>query len=102
MDGLVVGAPSAIAWPIQRAGVDAAATVDDGTAVATLRRLAAGADGDPSLEIGETGIAAVAALARVCGASAARAAIGIGADSDVVVIACEGVTDKEVFDRLRG
>lgn len=102
MDGLVVGAPSAIAWPIQRAGVDAAATVDDGTAVATLRRLAAGADGDPPLEIGETGIAAVAALARVCGASAARAAIGIGADSDVVVIACEGVTDKEVFDRLRG
>lgn len=100
MDGLVVGAPSAIAWPIQRAGIDAAATVDDAAAVATLRRLATGADGDPPVEIGETGIAAIAALVRCCEAPAARAGLGLRDDSDVVAIACEGVTDRAVFERL--
>lgn len=102
MDGLVVGAPSAIAWPIQRAAIDAAATVDDATAVATLRRLASGADGDPAVEIGETGIAAIAALVRSCGTPAARAGLGLRDDSDVIAIACEGVTDRAVFERLCG
>ncbi len=102
MDGLVVGTPSAIAWPILRAGIDAGATVGDTAAVEMLRRLAAGADGDGPMEIGETGIAAIAALARCCADPAARDALTIGPSSDLVAIACEGVTDRAVFERLTG
>jgi diaminopropionate ammonia-lyase len=46
MDGLVVGTPSRVAWPILSAGIDAAVTVSDDSAVATLRDLAVGAHGD--------------------------------------------------------
>jgi diaminopropionate ammonia-lyase family len=101
MDGLVVGTPSRIAWPILADAVDAAATVDDADAIAMLRRLADGIDGDPPVEIGETGIAAIATLARCCATSASRDALGIRRDADMIAIACEGVTDRAVFDRLR-
>ena len=101
MDGLVVGSPSRISWPILSAAVDAAATVTDDDAIAMLRRLADGADGDTPVEIGETGIAAIATLARCCAKPTWRDALGIGRDADMIAVACEGVTDPEVFARLR-
>lgn len=100
MDGLVVGTPSRVAWPILAAGLDAAATVSDAHAVAVLRDLARGAWGDAPLEIGETGIAAIAALIAVARSARARDALGIGRDSRLTAIACEGVTDRAVFERL--
>ncbi len=100
MDGLVVGTPSAVAWPILAAGSDAAVAVDDPAAVETLRRMAKGTDGDAALEIGETGIAAIAALVRSAATPAARSALGLCPGSDVVAIACEGVTDPDVFAQL--
>jgi diaminopropionate ammonia-lyase family len=101
MDGLVVGSPSRISWPILSAAVDAAATATDDDAIAMLRRLADGADGDTPVEIGETGIAAIATLARCCAKPTWRDALGIGRDADMIAVACEGVTDPEVFARLR-
>jgi diaminopropionate ammonia-lyase len=89
-----------VAWPILAAGIDAAVAVDDPAAVETLRRLAHGADGDAALEIGETGIAALAALVRSATTPADRAALALGPGSDAVAIACEGVTDPAVFARL--
>ena len=100
MDGLVVGTPSRVAWPILEAGLDAAATVADDDAVACLRALASGAHGDAALEVGETGIAAIATLCAAARDARARAALGIGPRSRLLAIACEGVTDREVFARL--
>jgi diaminopropionate ammonia-lyase len=102
MDGLVVGTPSRVAWPILRAGIDAAVTVSEESAVAALRDLAAGAHGDPPLQIGETGIAAIAALIDAARNPAARETLGIGRESRLTAIACEGVTDRAVFDSLVG
>ncbi len=100
MDGLVVGTPSRVAWPILRAGLDAALGIEDEVAIETLRGLAHGAWGEPRLEIGETGIAAIAGLVAACRDPRARATLGISAKSRLIAIACEGVTDRVVFDGL--
>lgn len=100
MDGLVVGTPSRVAWPVLAAGLDAAATVADAEAVRCLREIAAGAHGDAPLGIGETGIAAVATLCAAARDRRSRDALGIGPASRLLAIACEGVTDSEVFARL--
>ena len=100
MDGLVVGTPSRVAWPILREGIDAAVTVSDDSAIGTLRALAAGAHGDAPLQIGETGIAAIAALIDAARSPAVRRALGITPESRLSAIACEGVTDPDVFAAL--
>ncbi|MBL8702539.1 MAG: diaminopropionate ammonia-lyase [Alphaproteobacteria bacterium] len=100
MDGLVVGAPAPLAWPILAVVLDAALAIDDDVALTTLRALAAGRDGDEPVEIGETGIAAIAGLAAAGADEATRAALGIDMSSRLLAIVCEGVTDRAVFDRL--
>lgn len=100
MDGLVVRAPSALCWPMLHAAVDAGLAIADDAAVAALRAAARGGWGDAPLEIGETGIAALAGLVAAAGDAEVRAALGLGAGSRAVAIACEGVTDRAVFDRL--
>jgi diaminopropionate ammonia-lyase len=102
MDGLVVRAPSALCWPLLRAAVDAGLAVGDEMAVEVLRAAARDGWGDGVLEIGETGIAALAGLVAASGDPAMRAALGLGPSSRAVAIACEGVTDREVFARLVG
>lgn len=100
MDGLVVGTPSRVAWPILRDGLDAAATVEDADAIAALRALATGAYGDLPFEIGETGIAAIATAIAVARNDMSWATLGIDRTSAVVAIACEGVTDRSVFEKM--
>jgi len=100
MDGLVVGAPAALAWPILAAGLDAAIAVDDDTALATLRDLATGSNGDPKVEIGETGIAAIAGLSAAARDDGTRRALAIDGDSRLLAVVCEGVTDRAVFEAL--
>ena len=100
MDGLVVGTPAPLAWPILAACLDAAVAITDDVALAVLRDLAAGRDGDPPTEIGETGIAAAAGLVAACGDEGARRVLGIDAQSRLLAVACEGVTDRQVFDAL--
>ena len=100
MDGLVVRAPSALCWPLLQAVVDAGLAIGDAQAVATLKAAAQDGWGDGALEIGETGIAALAGLVAASGDPAMRAALGLGRGSRAVAIACEGVTDREVFARL--
>lgn len=100
MDGLVVGTPAALAWPILAAGLDAGLAVGDDIARATLRGLATGSTGDPAIEIGETGIAAIAGLIAAAQDDTARRGLAIGGGSRLLAVVCEGVTDRAVFDAL--
>ncbi len=100
MDGLVVKTPSRVAWPILHAGLDAALAIDDDVAIETLRALAHGAWGPPGLEIGETGIAAIAGLVAACRGTRSRGELAIATRSNLLAIACEGVTDRAVFSAL--
>ena len=100
MDGLVVDTVSPVAWPVLRDTLDAGLAISDDVAVATLRQAARGRHGDPPLEIGETGIAALAGAVAAASIADLRRALGITAESRLLAIACEGVTDRAVFTAL--
>jgi len=79
MNGLNCGTPSASAWPVLQAGLDAAVTVTDGEAAQAVRDLqAAGVDSGPC---GAAALAGVRALART-GA--------LAADTAVLLLSTEG------------
>lgn len=102
MDALAVRAPSPIAWPILRDLAFAFLTIPDETAVNALRLMARGACGDPPTEIGDTGIAATAAVVAACLDGDLRALLGIDRRSRILAVACEGVTDLGIFKALIG
>ncbi len=95
MDGLLVAEPSATAWPLLRAGLDAALAIPDAQAHSTLREAAAA-----NLPIGETGIAALAGLIAAASDPALARALAITPASHLLAIACEGITDPKVLANL--
>jgi diaminopropionate ammonia-lyase len=97
MAGLDCAEVSPAAWPDLRAGVLGTITVADPEAHAAMRELARA-----GLEIGDCGAATIPALRalateRAC--KALRAAARLRADSRVVLLATEGPTDREGYDR---
>lgn len=97
MDGLSVGHASHLAWEILDGGAFAFLGIPDPPAVAAMK-LAYGTE--PSLIIGETGIAGLAGLLVASRDSAMRRTLGLGPDSRAIAIACEGPTDLDIFHRL--
>lgn len=92
--GLQCGVPSSIAWPILSKHVDGGYVwVADGVAANGMR--AAKAAGYEAGECGGAGLGLVARLMAPCcdAAAAARASLGLGPDSRVLVISTEGATD---------
>jgi diaminopropionate ammonia-lyase len=100
MAGLNCGTPSHLAWPLLERGLDAVAAVADDWAMAAMRSLAAS-----GVIAGETGAAALAGLQAICADPAgapARAALGLGHDSRVLVLCTEGVTDTAAWEGITG
>jgi len=91
--GLQCGVPSTIAWPILRAHVDGGYAWVADTIAANGMRAAAKA----GYEAGECGGAGLGLVARLMApgkkAAAARASLGLGASSRVLVLNTEGATD---------
>jgi diaminopropionate ammonia-lyase len=100
MDGLVVRSPSRVAWPLLRCGIDAGIAVSDAAAIASLRALSVGTWGDGLMEVGETGIAALAGLVAVAEDPGARRLLNIDRRSHLLAVLGEGVTDRDVYRRL--
>lgn len=100
MTGLVVRNPSPIAWSILENNAFASMTISDAAALEVLRAVNAGSYGDPPISIGETGIAAMAGLVLASRSGPIRAELELTEDSNVVVIACEGVIDQDLLDEL--
>lgn len=100
MSGLSVGEVSAVAWPVLEYGADFFMTIPDDLAIGAMRLFARGAAGDPPVEIGDSGVAGLAGFLAANGSREARAALGIGRDSRILVIATEGPVDRESYDRL--
>jgi diaminopropionate ammonia-lyase len=97
MAGLDCAEVSAGAWPALRDGVHGTVTVDDAEVAAAMRELAAA-----GLRIGECGAAPLAALRRLVGedgCAALRAAVGLRAESRVLLVATEGPTDPDTYRR---
>lgn len=88
MAGLNCGTPSQLAWPVLRAGLDAAVAVSDAAAEQAVIDL-----GSHGLSSGPSGAATLAgARAALTGAGAdrRRTELGIGGDSVVVLLSTEG------------
>jgi diaminopropionate ammonia-lyase len=97
MAGLDCAEVSAAAWPVLRDGIHGTVTVDDVEVDAAVRELA-----EAGLVIGESGAAPLAGLRRLVtdrDCAALRDAVGLGADSRVLLIATEGATDPESYQR---
>lgn len=104
MAGLACGEVSELAWEILRTAADGAVAVCDEAAVALMRLLAEGVDGDPALVAGESAVAGLAACLTISpllsGASAT--AFGLTPQSRVLVFGTEGATDPELYHQIVG
>jgi diaminopropionate ammonia-lyase len=99
MAGLDCAEVSSTAWPFLRDGIHGTVTVADAEAHAAMRELAAA-----GLAIGDSGAAPLAALRTLAGPDGEplREAIGLGAESRVLLVATEGPTDPDSYRRIVG
>jgi diaminopropionate ammonia-lyase len=72
-------------------------SVSDESAVECMKLLA---QQTPPIVAGESAVAGLAALLLAMQEPYARGALGLGADSRVLLFGTEGATDPEVYDRL--
>lgn len=97
MGGIACGEMSEIAWETLRHTVDFAITIDDARAAEALLLCTRGVGADPAMQIGETGVAGLAALLAVAGDAAAARLLGLDRRSVVLCIGTEGITDPETY-----
>jgi len=99
MAGLRCGEVSPLAFTALGDLVDAYVAVDDSWCRAAMRRLAVPAGTDPTMAVGASGAAGIAALLAVDAAPdvALRATLGLTAGARVMAIATEGVTEPDLW-----
>jgi diaminopropionate ammonia-lyase len=102
MAGLSCGETSLLAFELLDPGADAFMTIPDGDALAMMRTLALGVDGDPPVVAGESAVAGIAGFAAAAGHPASAAALGLDASSRVLVFGTEGDTDPALYREIVG
>jgi diaminopropionate ammonia-lyase len=100
MAGLSCGEVSALAWQVLKSGANDFMTINEEAVPATMKLLAQGFNGDPSIEAGESAVAGLAALITACGDSEIKMQLGLDDSSRVYILGTEGATDPEVYERL--
>lgn len=98
MAGLNCATPSLIAWPVVSRGIDAYLAVPDARVPEAMRLLRH--DGIVAGETGAGGLAGMLALVTDRQMAHARDALGLTADSRVLLLCTEGATDPEAYERL--
>ncbi|TIS84021.1 MAG: pyridoxal-phosphate dependent enzyme, partial [Mesorhizobium sp.] len=94
--------PSLVAWRVLSRLGDAFMTVDEEDAVSVMNRLARPSGTDPAIVSGESGGAGLAGLIRAAGDKKMRGALGLDAQSRVLIINSEGATDPGRYAELVG
>lgn len=94
--------PSLVAWRILARAADAFMTVDEEDAIGAMRALAAPVGGDIAIVAGESGGVGFAALRKAVASPEIAAALGLDADSSVLLINTEGATDPARYTDLVG
>ena len=98
MAGLNCGTVSPLAWPLLRDGLSASVAVPDARAEDAMRLLAR--DGVVSGESGAAGAGGLLDLLTGPDARRHRDALGLGAESRVLVVSTEGATDPQAYARI--
>ena len=95
MAGLACGEPSLLAWQELERGAWAFMSVPDSAVPPAMRALKA-----MGVEAGESAVAGWIALESLRAAPADSAALGLGAESRVLIFGTEGATDPDLYARL--
>tara|TARA_R110002167_G_scaffold98718_7_gene259398 strand:- start:17918 stop:19108 length:1191 start_codon:yes stop_codon:yes gene_type:complete len=102
MAGLACGEVSALGWQILANGADDFMTLSEEAVPATMRLLAKGYKQDPAIEAGESAVPGLAAALLARKSEEFATALGLNANSKVLVIGTEGATDPELYQQLVG
>jgi diaminopropionate ammonia-lyase len=102
MAGLACGEVSLLAWEILDHGAAAFCSVTDQDAVAVMRLLARPDAADPAIVAGESAVAGIAVAIGLAQDNAARAALGLTADSRLLFFGSEADTDPSLYQDLVG
>ena len=98
MAGLNCGTPSLIAWPLLQQGIDAWVAIEDQWTCSAIRALAAA--GLAAGETGAAGLGGLLALLHGGRAAEARDRLGLHANSRVLLLVTEGITDPDMYRRI--
>lgn len=94
------GRLSILAWPILRRGADFALTITDDAAFDAMRALANASDG--AIRAGESGAAGLGGLFTALSDPQCARMIGIGPDSNVLVVGSEGPLNATLYYEITG
>lgn len=100
MAGLSCGEPSGMAWEILSEEASDFLTIPESIIAPTVRLLAKPLDGDPEIKAGESAIAGLAALIAARQDANLSQKLGLDAQSRVLLIGSEGVTDVAIFNMI--
>ena len=102
MAGLACGDTSPLAWRFLAPAVDFFQTIGDDDAVAAMRLLAAGGNGDVPVVGGESGVAGLAGLLNIARSTQLREQVGLNAGARILLINTEGATAPSIYASLAG
>lgn len=102
MAGLSCGEVSYLSWEILSRGTHDFLSMNDDLVGPTMKMLADGVGGAEPVVAGESAIAGLAALIAVMQRPELAAELGLGADSQVLLIGTEGATDAAIYEELVG
>uniref|UniRef100_UPI003F499C57 diaminopropionate ammonia-lyase n=1 Tax=Cupriavidus necator TaxID=106590 RepID=UPI003F499C57 len=102
MAGLACGEVSLLAWEVLHPGAHAFLTIDDASALDSVRLLADSRYGDTPIVAGESAVAGLAGCLGAMADPAVREQLGLTAASRVLVFGSEGATDVALYERIVG
>ncbi|MDX1709629.1 MAG: diaminopropionate ammonia-lyase [Rhodovibrionaceae bacterium] len=97
MAGLSCGEVSLLAWQVLARGAEDFISIGEDEVAPVMRLLAAGKAGERPIVAGESAVPGLIGLIGVAARPDLRRAIGLDADSRVLVFGCEGATDPEIY-----
>lgn len=100
MAGLSCGEVSLLAWEVLSRGAADYITIGEEMVAPVMRLLAAGAAGGGPITAGESAVPGLIGLIGAATDPALRVAIGLDAESRVLLFGCEGATDPAIYREI--
>ena len=100
MAGLSCGEPSPMAWEVLAEEASDFLKIPDQMVGPTMRLMARPLAGDPVIEAGESAVGGLSALIAARNDPALSGALGLDAQSRVVMFGTEGITDPDIYARI--
>ncbi len=100
MGGMSCGEPSLVPWEILKNSVDNCISLPDDDIARAMKLFANGSFGNDRIIAGENSAPGVISLIASCNDQNIKNTLNLNADSNVLLIGCEGDTDQEMYKKL--